>query len=38
MKMYNVFYINLLQKALIDPLISQINNQIPLVITNKKKE
>ena len=37
MKIYNVFYSNHLQKALIDPLISQVNKPVLSVIINNKK-
>ena len=38
MKIDNVFYSNLLQKALTDPLTNQINKLLPPVIINNKKE
>ena len=38
MKIYNVFYINFLQKTSINILISQLNKLIPWVIINNKKK
>ena len=38
MKIYNIFYPNLLQKALTDPLICQVNKLAPPVIINNEKK
>ena len=37
-KIYNVFYPNLLQKVSLDPLTSQVNEPAPPVIINNKEE
>ena len=38
MKIHNVFYPNLLQKALTDPLTNQVNElPTPVIINNKEK-
>ena len=38
MKIHNIFHPNLLQKALIDPSIGEINMPVPLVIINNEKK
>lgn len=38
MKIYNVFYLNLLPKALIDSLTNQVNEPSPPIIINNKEE
>ena len=38
MKIHNVFYLNLLRKALTDPLTNQVNEPLSPVIINNKKE
>ena len=38
MKIHNVFHLNLLQKASIDPLIDQVNKPAPPVIIDNKEE
>ena len=38
MKIHNVFYLNLLQKALTNPLTNQVNKPSPPVIINNKEE
>ena len=38
MKIHNVFHPNLLQKALTDPLIGQVNEPVPPVIINNEEE
>ena len=38
MKIYNIFYLNLLQKVLIDLLTSQVNELVlPVIIKNEKE-
>ena len=38
MKISNIFYLNLLQKALTNPLIDQVNKSaLPVIINNKKE-
>lgn len=37
MKIYNVFYLNLLSKVFINPLTNQFNKFLPLIIINNKK-
>lgn len=37
MKIHNIFYLNLLRKALIDPLTNQVNEPpTPIIINNKE--
>lgn len=38
MKIYNIFYLNLLQKASTNPLINQVNEPISLIIFNNKEK
>lgn len=38
MKIYNVFYLKLFQKASINLLINQVNKVVSMIIINNKKE
>lgn len=38
MKIYNIFYLNLFQKAIINPLTGQVYKAALLVIINNKKD